>query len=177
MTRIKAARTRWSAKKKAQVLTLMTMVFLIVLIILLPHAFAHTDKYQIGYSQGQTKATQDYNLNDNGHSDYMPFCPTYDTWTEANGQHSSNFCAGFIDGYNAQWTSLAPNFMAWHNARVAQSTSQDSNVNIKGDNNRVVVNQQASNNIGNSRGGSSDSGHGFQPECTILCSIIKIRGS
>jgi hypothetical protein len=51
MTRIKAARTRWSTKKKAQVITVGTMVFLIVVIILLPHAFAYEEEaHCYGYS-------------------------------------------------------------------------------------------------------------------------------
>lgn len=133
--------------------------------------FAHTDKYYLGYSQGQTKATADYYVIDNGHNDYNPRCPTSDAWNQANGPHSSNFCAGFIDGYNAQWTSLAPNFMAWHNQRVEQSTSQS--VSIKGDNNKVV--QQAINNVGNS-GSGYGRGHGsYQPNCSFLCSIIEVN--
>ncbi len=146
-------------------------------------AFAHTDKYYIGYhvwkynsySQGQDKGTSDYYLNDNGHNDYRPFCPTSDAWTEQNGPHSSNFCAGFIDGYKAAWTSLAPDVMQ----RIQQRTSQDSTVKINGDNNRVTVNQQVNNNVGgqNSEGseGSEGSSNGYQPRCAILCSIIKVN--
>jgi hypothetical protein len=114
MTTLKAATTRWSAKKKAQVLTVGTIIFLMVVLILLSHALAHTDKYYIVYSQGQTKANDDYGTLYYGYRDYKPFCPTNDAWTQANGPHSSYFCAGFIDGYNAQWTTLAPNFMQQH---------------------------------------------------------------
>src|SRR5438105_2310531 len=106
--------------------------------------FAHKDIYGIGYSQGQTKASDDYNAYA---QDYRPFCPVYDDWTAAHGPHTSTFCAGFIDGYNAQWSSLGGD------SRAKVSTSQDSNVNIKGNNNRVVVNQQVNN--GNSGSGSS----------------------
>jgi hypothetical protein len=111
MTTLKAARTRWSAKKKAQVLTVGTIIFLMLVIILLPHALAYTDKYYIDYSQGQTKANDKYSTLCYGYRDYKLFCPTNDAWTQANGPHGSNFCAGFIDRYNAQWTTLAPNFM------------------------------------------------------------------
>jgi hypothetical protein len=38
--RTRATRKKWSTKKKAQYLTVGTMVFLILVIILLPHAFA-----------------------------------------------------------------------------------------------------------------------------------------
>jgi hypothetical protein len=171
-----ASRERWSTKMKAQVLTVMTMVFLIVVIILAPHAFAHTDKYYIGYSQGQAKANDDYSLVYNGHNYYRPFCPSVDAWTEANGPHSSNFCAGLIDGYNAQWTSLAPNFMQQHWNRVNnQQIGQNSNRRIDGNGNRVVVNQGASNSAGSEGSSSSGSnGHGFQPQCRILCSVIKV---
>jgi hypothetical protein len=37
---IRATRKTWSAKKKAKVLTVGSMIFLTVVIILLPHAFA-----------------------------------------------------------------------------------------------------------------------------------------
>jgi hypothetical protein len=138
--------------------------------------FAHTDKYYKGYSQGQAKASEDYNNAYNGRVYYKPFCPTDDAWTQANGPHSSNFCAGFIDGYNAQWTSLAPVFMQRHWERVNQQTEQSSNVNIKGNNNRVVVNQQASNNVGsNGYGYGHSSSSGINPRCTILCANIQVR--
>ncbi len=104
----------------------------------------------------------------------MLFRPVYDAWTEAHGPHSSNFCAGFIYGYNAAWNNIAAN-----NQRVQQSTSQDSNVNIKGDNNRVTVNQQVNNNVGGQNGYGSDghsvSNNGYQPRCAILCSIVKVN--
>jgi len=38
---------RWSAKKKAQVLTVGTMIFLVVMILLLPHAFAYRDPMEL----------------------------------------------------------------------------------------------------------------------------------
>jgi hypothetical protein len=126
--------------------------------------FAHTDKYYIGYSQGQTKATADYYVN--GHNDYNPRCPTNDAWNQANGPHRGNFCAGFIAGYNAQWTTLAPDVMQ----RIQQSASLSSGINIKGSNNDVTVNQQVNNNIGGQNGHSS-----YQPRCAILCSIIRVN--
>src|SRR6266487_5785473 len=67
--RTRAARKRCSAKKKAQVLTVCTMIFLVVVILLLPHAFAYEDPthcygysdcYSIGQSRGQTNAYNDY---------------------------------------------------------------------------------------------------------------------
>jgi hypothetical protein len=125
-------------------------------------AFAHTDNYYIGYSQGQTQAKTDYYLPQN---DYRPFCPVYDKWTAANKPHSSNFCAGFIDGYKDAWSNLAPD------QSIQQSTTQS--VSIKGDNNKVV--QQTINNVGNSGSDGSSGGHGYQPRCTFLCSIIKVN--
>jgi len=41
--RTRATRKRWSVKKKAQILTVGTMIFLVVVILLLPHAFAYED--------------------------------------------------------------------------------------------------------------------------------------
>jgi hypothetical protein len=123
----------------------LSCLILLTVIIAPTQAFAHTDKYYIGYSQGQTQARTDYYAYAN---DYRPFCPVYDAWTAAHGSHSSNFCAGFVDGYNAQWNTLSSS----HNARVQQSTSQDSNVRINGDGNRVTVSQQVNNNVGGQNG-------------------------
>jgi hypothetical protein len=62
-------RTRWSTKKKAKVLTVGTMVFLIAVMILLPHAFAyedpaHCDGYSdccsVGQTIGPNNADSDY---------------------------------------------------------------------------------------------------------------------
>jgi hypothetical protein len=122
--------------------------------------FAHTDKYWIGYSQGQTQARTDYYAYAN---DYRPFCPEYDDWTAANGPHSSNFCAGFVDGYNAAWYNLV---VVWHNASVQQSTSQS--VRINGDNNKVV--QTTINNVG-----SSGSGYGHSSGINPRCANIQVR--
>jgi hypothetical protein len=134
--------------------------------------FAHTDKSYIGYSQGKTQARTDYYAYAN---DYRPFCPVYDKWTDANGPHSSNFCAGFIDGYNVQWNAL----LVYHNQNIQQMISLSSGVNIKGDNNRVTVNQQFNNNMGGQNSddssGSSRGYNSYQPSCKILCSIIRVN--
>lgn len=131
-------------------------------------AFAHTSNYNKGYPQGQTQAKTDYYAYAN---DYRPFCPVYDKWTEANGPHTSNFCAGFIDGYNAQWNALAQ----YHSQSIQQRTSLSSGVNIKGDNNRVTVNQQVNNNVGGQNGYGYSGGHGVLPRCVILCSNIRVN--
>jgi hypothetical protein len=144
--------------------------------------FAHTQYYNTGYSQGQAKSTADYYYIDNGHNDYTPFCPTNDAWTQSHGAHTNNFCAGFVDGYNAQWTRLAPYFMQQHWNRVNnQQIDQNGNVNIKGNSNRVTVNQNVVNNVPRESSeyddtGRSSGGHtSYQPSCTILCSIIKVN--
>ena len=131
-------------------------------------AFAHTSNYNKGYPQGQTQAKTDYYAYAN---DYRPFCPVYDKWTEANGPHTSNFCAGFIDGYNAQWNALAQ----YRSQSIQQRTSLSSGVNIKGDNNRVTVNQQVNNNVGGQNGYGYSGGHGVLPRCVILCSNIRVN--
>lgn len=142
----------------------------LILISAIPNAFAHTEYYNIGYSQGQTKASNDYYVNDNGHNDYNPRCPTNDSWNQNNGPHSSNFCAGFIDGYIAQWTSLDPQTVQ----RIQQSSSQSSGISIRGSNNDVTVNQQTNNNVGGQNGYGY--GHsGVLPRCVILCSNIRVN--
>jgi hypothetical protein len=122
-------------------------------------AFAHTEYFNTGYLQGQAKVTTDYFDIYNGHNYYRPFCPTNDAWTQSHGVHSSIFCAGFVDEYNAQWTSLSPYFMQQHWNRVNnQQIDQNSNVNIKGNNNRVTVNQNVNNNVGHESNGYDGSG-------------------
>lgn len=69
-----------------------------------PAAFAHTQHYYIGYSDGLNRATQDYY----GHTYNGPYCPT-------DQSHTSNYCAGFADGYNTQWSSLHSHYYYFHN--------------------------------------------------------------
>ncbi len=135
----------------------------------------HVKYYNTGYSQGQAKTTADYYYIDKGCKDYKPFCKSNDAWTQSHGPHSSNFCTGFVDGYNGKLTSLVPYFMQQHWNRVNnQQTDQNSNVNIKGNNNRVIMNQNVNNNIGRESSGydgsgTSSGGHTiYQPSCTIL---------
>jgi hypothetical protein len=96
------------------VIALSGVLALIAAVAITTPVFAHTDKYFIGYSQGKTQARTDYYAYAN---DYRPFCPVYDAWTSAHGPHSSNFCAGFIDGYNAEWNAIA------HTTRSVQDSS------------------------------------------------------
>jgi hypothetical protein len=182
----RTTRKKWSAKKKAQVLILGTMIFLVVVILLLPHAFAYEDPkhcygysdcYSIGETRGQSNAYSDYW----SYRSYNPNCPTDES-------HSKAYCNGYSQGYYVQWK-----YLAWNGPRYAdkvhqlkqqsdQSIGQSSDVSIKGNNNRVTVNQGASNNNANNAdgGGGSDSGNNngrLQPSCKIICSIIKIVGS
>lgn len=117
----------------------MTMVFLIVVIILAPHAFAYEDPahcysyaqcYYIGVTRGQINAYDDYW----SYSPYNPNCPT-------DQPHSQAYCAGYYHGYWNQW-----NYLAWHGPRFAGLHPE----------------------IGSSGA--------YQPQCNILCSIIKIGG-
>jgi hypothetical protein len=174
----RTTRKRWSTKKKAQVLTVGTMVFLIALIILIPRAFAYgdpahcygySDCYSIGQTRGQTNGYNDYW----SYGTYNPYCPSDES-------HSKAYCNGYYQGYYGEWK-----YLAWHGTRFAdkvhqlQNIGQSSNVRINGDNNRITVNQGASNNAANGAGGgssSNSSGNGFQPQCKALCSVIKIGG-
>jgi len=103
-------------KNKNIAIALSSVLALIAAVATTAPVFAHTDKYWIGYSQGKTQARTDYYAYAN---DYRPWCPVYDAWTAAHGPHSSNFCAGFEDGYKAMWHSI----VVWHNARVALGSS------------------------------------------------------
>jgi hypothetical protein len=93
------SRQRWSNKKKAQVLTVGTMVFLMTLIVLLPramayddpkHCYGYADCYSIGYSRGSTNAYSDYWNN----IAYNSGCPY---------GHSYAYCNGYGVGYSHEW--------------------------------------------------------------------------
>jgi hypothetical protein len=167
--------------RKNIVISLCGMVSVIVVVAIPNYAFAHTHRYWNGYNDGQQMGLEDYNDVYSGHNYYKPFCPT-------DHLHTSNYCAGFIDGYNAQWTSLAPGFMSWHWARVSQQfkadqqVDQNSNVSINGDNNRVMENQQASNNADQQTGNNDgyavnypNSESDESPRCEVLCANIQVR--
>jgi hypothetical protein len=149
-----------------------------------PAAFAHSQNYWTGHSDGIQQAFDDYR---NGNS-YDASCPTRDD----GSQHTSNYCAGYGDGYSAGWMSAYYN----HSPRqqVRQEIGQNSEVNIKGNNNRVVVNQQANNGVnqpvsgypiysndgsdgssGHHSSSSSSNGGQSNPRCVLLCANIRVN--
>jgi hypothetical protein len=107
--------------------------------------------YDLDHYKGGVDASFDYNNN----RVYDSSCPS---------GHSDNFCAGYSDGYN-NW---------WHQAdqkNTGTQQGQSSKVNIKGNDNRVTVNQGQSVQGGSDTSGGS--GSGDLPACHILCAVIK----
>jgi hypothetical protein len=155
-------------KNKNIVIGLSGVLALIAAVETTTPVFAHTQHYYVGFADGSHTAFRDYGYG------YNPSCPTNDDGSD----HTANYCAGYTDGYRAQWHAI----YVYHHPQT-QSIEQSSNVNIRGNNNRVVVNQQASNNVGErQQGGQSypypfypDRQHSINPRCAILCANIQIR--
>jgi hypothetical protein len=106
--------------------------------------------YDLGYHKGSVDASSDYNNN----RGYDSSCPS---------GHSENFCVGYSVGYNNWWHQV------YQNTAIQQGES--SNINIKGNDNRVTVNQGQSVQGGSDINGGS--GSGDLPTCHILCALIK----
>jgi hypothetical protein len=144
-----------------------------------PAAFAHTDRYWAGYHDGAVAANAIYNV-----SPYDESCPLRDD----GSHHSPNYCAGYVDGYRIQWTADYNYYHPYNKiGSNKQTIEQSSSVNIKGNNNRVVVNQQADQGVdqpispgysvyGNDKSSSSsNSGSQSNPRCIILCANVRIN--
>jgi hypothetical protein len=108
----RASRQRWSNKKKAQVLTVMTMVFLMVVIILLPHAFAYEDPAHC-YSYGQCYYIGETRGQHNAYSDYWSY-QAYNSACPRDQSHSNAYCNGYEIGYNHYWNYLAQDTPRYH---------------------------------------------------------------
>jgi hypothetical protein len=84
--------------------------------------------------------------------------------------HSKNWCSGYNDGFRAG--------NGGNNIFYGQRGDQTSNISVHGDNNKISVNQQSENQVGDN---SFASGHkstgGVLPNCVILClnSDVRIR--
>jgi hypothetical protein len=138
-------------------LVLMGAIFPVLILIMSSHQIALGDPkhcngyscYTIGYNDGYTDAQ---NRNS----------PAY-----ACVGHTKIWCAGYNNGFRAG--------NGGSNIFYGQSNDQSANVNINGDNNKINVNQQSSNKVGDKEFAS---GHKFVlPNCEILCfnSNIKIK--
>jgi len=134
-------------------LVLMGALFTILILISQSHSvFAYSDPkhcqgynacYVIGYRDG-------YNDAQNGVS------PAY-----ACVGHSENWCTGYNDGFRTG--------NGGSNIFYGQRSYQSANINIHGDNNKISINQQSSNQAG------FTSGHGILPSCVIVCLNSNIR--
>jgi hypothetical protein len=139
-------------------LALMGAIFPILVLIVPLHQIAFGDPkhchgyacYSIGYDDGYIDAQ-------NGNS------PAY-----ACVGHSETWCAGYNDGFRAA--------NGGSNIFYGQRSEQSANINIHGDNNKISINQQNSNQVGDN---VFTSGHKFNggalPNCVILCLNSDIR--
>jgi hypothetical protein len=72
--------------------------------------------------------------------------------------HSENWCTGYNEG-----------FRAGNGGSNIYYGQRSANINVKGDNNKIIVNQQSSNQLGDT------SGHGVLSNCVMLCLNSNIR--
>lgn len=134
---------------------IMLIGILPILAMVIPHAFAdNTDRYNQGWIDGQNQAAADWNshvftVSSGGNSQ----CPD---------GHSHAYCQGWNAGYADEW-----NRAIQVNYGPQTTQAQNSDVNIKGNNNKVEVNQGQSSDSGSSGGGGGDN-----PQCRILCGVI-----
>jgi hypothetical protein len=163
-------------KNKGMVVFMTATLALIAGVATTPAAFAHTQRYIVGFQDGAHAA-----LNDYGVSPYDESCLTRDD----GSSHTSNYCAGYTDGYRAQWVAEY-NYYHPVKQQLRQTIEQGSSVSIKGNNNRVAVTQQANtgaqqpisrypvySNDGHDK--SSNSGSQSNPRCLILCANVRIN--
>lgn len=118
--------------------------------------------YNVGYQIGESQAQSDY------HSDqsYQPYCGC--------PQHNWEYRNGYQQGYDVSWTQ--------------QKQTQNSEINIHGNNNIVGVNQEQSGGLGSpttTESYSNDDGNGYpsntngywplsgNPECRVLCLSVR----
>lgn len=79
--------------------------------------------------------------------------------------HSEKWCAGYNDGFRAG--------NGGSNIFYGQSSDQTSNIHVRGDNNKIIVNQQSDNQMGSTSGHKSSDG--VLLSCIILCLNSNIR--
>ena len=103
--------------------------------------------YSIGYNDGYTDAR-------NGNS------PAY-----ACVGHSEIWCVGYNNGFRGG--------NGGSNIFYGQRSDQNANINIHGDNNKISINQESSNQVGTLSGHKSTGG--VLPNCVILCLNSNIR--
>ena len=79
---------------------------------------------------------------------------------------SSGWCDGYNDGFRAG--------NGGKNIFYGQRTDQNANINIHVDNNKISINQQSNDQVGDNRFTSVHNGEGL-PNCMILCLNSYIR--
>jgi hypothetical protein len=140
-------------------LILISVAIPILLLIALSHsAFAYYDPrhcsgydacFSIGYNDGYSDAQ-------NGAS------PAY-----ACVGHSQGWC----DGYNSGFRAGNGGSNLYYGPKIGQSTS----VNVHGNNNKISIDQQTSNQVGDNGFSARSKTSGVLPNCVTLCLNSEIR--
>ncbi len=125
-----------------------------LLLLVAPEAFADSSyqHYINGWNAGQDQATSDWQA---GYTTPNQNCPGH--------HHTSEYCRGYFNGYGDLW-----NRSIQANGNTDQQ--QTSNVNIKGNNNDVTVQQGQASNVPSGSGSSGDN-----PRCVLLCGSVNVN--
>ena len=110
---------------------------------------------QVGWTGGENQAYHDYAA---GYMVPNQNCPT-------DQPHSNDYCSQYWNGYGDEWNrSIQQNFNT--------NQEQGASVNVKGNNNKVNI-EQGQQNTDNGGSGSSghsfSSSHGQNPKCQAFC--------
>ena len=124
------------------------VIALLVLGILGPNlAFAHTAAYNDGYNQGYYNAINNIAI-DKGELQ----------------SHSNHWRIGYENGWNAGKGTINTN-----------QQSESSSVNIRGNDNKVNIEQGQVSNQGDGANNGGTSNHGPNPRCKFLCAAINVH--
>lgn len=150
-------------------LKILPVLMLVVILIPTTHAMAHDqgnanpDAYNMGWNDGGFQAQTDWNSH------------LYDEssggQTQCPDGHSHSYCQGWNAGYANEWNRAIVNNQ---NVQQTQELGQGSDINVKGNNNKIQVNQGQAAVGGDSGSGSGSDGSGGSgnPRCLALCSVV-----
>jgi hypothetical protein len=136
-------------------IAIMDVILPILILTLPPHQKALGDpKHCQGYNACYVTGYRDgYNDAQNGRS------PAY-----ACVGHIENWCYGYNDGFRVG--------NGGSNIYYGQRSDESTNINVRGDNNKISVNQLSDNQVGDN---SHRSTGGILPNCVILCLNSNVR--
>ncbi len=154
---------KYTVIKQWKMASILILGLTISMLLLTPNAYARnlsdSQRYNDGYNNGYSAALQD--------NSYDSTCDPHGQYT-SDGQHTTYYCNGWANGYQDGWNNK--NNGNSYNSGTQQE--QSSNVNVRGNNNRVTVNQGQSSNSDNTFSPDNIYGNnpgGSNPNCKVIC--------